>query len=270
MELINENELPKSRCEILKWARIYFNLTPSVNDIITEAVTKLGDIQLKYSDKKSMNFYQSLAYNDKFNLDTFIHSMALSYFKFGEAIPFGNMVENKDGQSVWDKFILLEPELVSIETDLISQDSKYSLIITEEIKQHVEDGTITQPSVVKAVKSGIDLELPERDISLLAHFTDPSATRGTSPIQSLFRDLLYLDKIRCNKLTFLERLRGKKSIETEITIIDNRIRKSLSLKTHGNLPQVRKVISNWIERKFFKPVMMLNNMKTSPDISWIV
>ena len=259
MELNNENELPKSRCEILKWARIHFNLTPAVNDIITKAANNIGTIEIKCSDKKLNTFYQSLVNNTKFNLASFIHSIALSYFKFGEAIPYGKLVD-KDGQYTWDKFILLEPELVVVETDFLSPDKKFSLILPEELIQQVKEGIITASKVVEAVNAGTNLNLKERDISLLARFTDPSATRGTSPIQSLFRELIYLEELRGKKMTT--------SVRDEMNSTSNRIRTSLELKTLGSLPQVRHAISQWLEHKFFKPIMKLNNMTTPPIITW--
>jgi len=209
--------LPKSRQEILKWARIFFNLEPYVQSIVMmHAYYPFSKFTISTPDKSITEFYKDMAFNEGFDLFKFILQASLSYQKFGEAIMFGNMEKGKDKLHRWTKFILLEPELVEIKSDLLSNDVSYELIPTEELKNLVksvkpEDAERKKklqedtPAVIEAVIQGRNIQLDPEHVSHVARLTDPSATRGTSPIQCLFKVLIYQDWIRLAQSAFAQR-----------------------------------------------------------------
>lgn len=209
--------LPKSRQEILKWARIFFNLEPYVQSIIMmHAMYPFSKFEILTPDKSITDFYTEMAFNNKFDLYTFILQASLSYNKFGEAIPFGNMEKGEDGLHRWANFVLLEPELVEIKHDLFEGEPSFELIPTQELTalvksnksedvERVQRLTNEAPEVINAIQTGRNIKLSNENVSIIARITDPSATRGTSPIQALFKVLIYQDWIRLAQSAFAQR-----------------------------------------------------------------
>ena len=207
--------LPKSRQEILKWCRIFFNLEAYIQSIITmHADYPFSKFDILTEDPSVTEFYKECAFNDKFDLYDFITKASLSYWKFGEAIPFGNMsFDEEDGRHKWESFILLEPELVEIRQEIFESEPRFELVPTEELKQIVKstDSTALErkkniPDVVKeSIESNRLIPLDSDSVSLIGRITDPSATRGTPIIQSLFKILIYQDWIRLAQAAYAQR-----------------------------------------------------------------
>ena len=88
--------LPKSRQEILNWCRLFYNLEPYVQSIITmHAYYPFSKFDIVCDDPKIEMFYKEQVSNEQFDLFEFMLQASLSYWKFGEAIPFGTMGEDK-------------------------------------------------------------------------------------------------------------------------------------------------------------------------------
>lgn len=220
-ELTSESWLlPKSRQEILKWCRIFFNLEPYIQRItMMHSMYPFSKFDLVVSDPSVKKFYEEMCSNANFNLFRFILQAALSREKFGEAICFGNMEEigeGKDKKWTWHNFVLLEPELVEVKTDMMTGKRSFELIPTEELKSLVlstrpEDQERVQkmkeqsPEIVAAVEGHRNIQLDDVCTSMIARITDPSATRGTSPIQSLFKALILQDWIRLAQSAYAQR-----------------------------------------------------------------
>lgn len=112
-------------------------------------------------------------------------------------------VENPKGEEKmyrWVNFVLLEPELVEIKTDMLTGTQTFELIPTEELKalvsstrpedqERVEKLKESSPELVNAIMEHRNIKLDENCVSMIADLTDPSASRGTSPIQCLFKCL---------------------------------------------------------------------------------
>jgi len=218
-ELTSESWLlPKSRQEILKWARIFFNLEPYVF-AITRMHSKFpfSKFEIQVDDPSIQEFYEDMCYNEKFNITDFLLKASLCYHKFGEALPFGNMVKGKDGLWRWSHFILLEPELIEVkQADIMTPDLQFEMVPTEELKaiiksskpedmERVTKWRETEPELVAAVEEGRNIKLDASNVSIIADLTDASATRGTSPIQCLFKVLIYQDWIRLAQSAFAQR-----------------------------------------------------------------
>ncbi|MGH7974741.1 MAG: hypothetical protein ACREBR_04400 [bacterium] len=206
--------LPKSRQEILKWIRIFFNLEPYIQQIVMmHSLYPFSKFDLVVSDPTVKKFYEEMASNGDFNLFEFILQASLSREKFGEAICFGNLTQDetpaKNGKRMfrWHNFILLEPELVEIKTDMMTGKKTFEMVPTEEIKalisstrpedvERVEELKKTSPELVTAVLEHRNIKLDEDCVSQIARITDPSGTRGTSRVQSCFKALILQDWIR--------------------------------------------------------------------------
>lgn len=209
--------LPKSRQEILKWVRIFFNLEPYIQKItMMHSRYPFSKFEITTPDKSITDFYTDMTFNKNFNMLNFILQASLSYQKFGEAICFGNMETDAHGNKYWSKFILLEPELVEIKQEMFSGEKIFELIPTDELKQLVnstkpedverKNKLIEEaPEIVKAIQEKRNIELDGTCVSQIARITDPSATRGTSPIQACFKALIYQDWIRLAQSAYAQR-----------------------------------------------------------------
>lgn len=207
--------LPKSRQEILKWCRIFYNLEAYVSSIIDmHAKYPFSKFDIITEDPAVTQFYKDVAFSDTFDLYSFILRASLSYWKFGEAIPFGNMVYDEEiDKWKWESFILLEPELVEVRQEIFEEKSRFELVPTEELKQlsrSVDPVAIERQKnipeiVLESVKNNRLIPLDSERVSMIARITDPSATRGTPVIQRLFKILIYQDWIRMAQAAFAQR-----------------------------------------------------------------
>lgn len=213
-ELTSESWLlPKSRQEVLKWIRIFFNLEPFVQTAITShAFFPFSKFDIVTADKSVTDFYIENCFNEEFDLYEFILQAALSFEKFGEFIAFGNLVKTKEGLYKWKKFILLEPELVEIKSDVFSGELVFELIPPADLKKMINsmsDEELIQskipPIVIDAVKNGRNIPLDPFCTSIVARKTDPSAIRGTSRIQACFKTLIFQDWLRLGQIAYYQR-----------------------------------------------------------------
>lgn len=194
--------------------RIFFNLEAYIQSIITmHADYPFSKFDIITEDPSVTEFYKDVAFSDTIDLYDFIRKASLSYWKFGEAIPFGNMEKGPDDMWRWTSFILLEPELVEVRQEIFEDAPHFELVPTEELKQIVKSSDPTAikrqegiPDVVKeSIANNRLIPLDSESVSLIGRITDPSATRGTPIIQSLFKILIYQDWIRLAQAAFAQR-----------------------------------------------------------------
>ncbi len=264
--------LPKSRQEILKWARIFFNLEPYVQRItMMHADHPFSKFELNTSDKSVTQFYTDMSFNEEFDLYKFIKQASLSYQKFGESIMFGNMDKDERGFWKWSKFVLLEPELVEINSDIFEGSPSYELIPTEEMRalikssrpedvERVKDLETKAPEVINAVNEGRNIRLDSENVSSVARITDPSATRGTSPIQCLFKVLIYQDWIRLAQSAFAQRYIFPVELWTIGDLASNRIPDEPTLKRFRDL--INEAIQNPPFSMVFPPIVKYEALST--------
>jgi len=208
--------LPKSRMEILKWVRFFYNTDPYIYAIINmHSLFPFSMFDIVSSDEKVSEFYYKASFNKDFNLYDFVLDMSLAYNKFGEAICMGQPEEiNYEGIDIFKfkNFILFEPEVVNIYKSALERKEHYSLVITpefkEEIRQLRDKGKEVHPLLREALDTNsTEIDLDGTYMSKVINKTDPSAVRGTSPIQPLLRTLMFQDKVNMLKITAIDRYR---------------------------------------------------------------
>ncbi len=258
-ELTSESWLlPKSRQEILKWCRIFFNLEPYIQSILMmHAYYPFSKFDIVTPDKSVTEFYNEMAFNEGFDLYNFILQASISYQKFGEAICFGSMEEVQDGpwkgKKRWKKFILIEPELIEIRQAMFEAFASYEMIPTQEIKKIVDSANPENLSklpeaIVKAVQSGKNISLDSKSVSAIQRLTDPSATRGTPIMQCVFKALIYQDKIRLAQMAAADRYHFPVELWTVGDLGAN------ILPTSAELEDIRNLINNAIQNPPFSLV----------------
>jgi len=206
--------LPKSRQEILKWVRVFYNLEPYVRSVIDmHAEFPFSRFSLIVEDSSIRDFYEEQCYNENFDIFQFLVRASLSYWKFGECIIFSTKGRDESGATVWRSHILLEPELVEVRREIFEEQTYYELIPTEELRALVRASDPVSearkakipPIVIESVMAGRNIPLDPSCVSHIAELTDPSALRGTPLIQSLFKCLIYQDFVRLAQIAIAMR-----------------------------------------------------------------
>lgn len=80
--------LPKSRIETLRWCKIYYNLNPYIHSILNmHAQYGFSRFTLQYKDPNITKLFNTLLFhNQEFDWYQFTLDIALSYYKYGEAV----------------------------------------------------------------------------------------------------------------------------------------------------------------------------------------
>ncbi len=146
------------------------------------------------------------------------------------ALDCGVFVHNcwgswNSARRTWDRFTLIDPALVEYKEDLFTGHATIELIPTVEMKQTVKEAimqgrTDIDPMLLDAVQNNkklpLDTEGTEENVFtgqkyspakvfVFSRKTDPSSTRGTSIIQSLFKDLIYADMLRMSQVAVAQK-----------------------------------------------------------------
>src|SRR5271157_2455750 len=96
-------QMPKSRMEILKWVRFFYNTDPYIYAITNmHTMYPFSMFDIVSSDEKVSEFYTKVAFNRNFNLYDLIMDMSLAYQKFGEAVLMGQEeITNVEGVEIF-------------------------------------------------------------------------------------------------------------------------------------------------------------------------
>lgn len=216
--------LPKSEVEALRFYKIYYNLDPYIHSIINmHAQYGFSKFFLQYKDPSIAQLFNKLLfYNQTFDWYQFVLDMALSYYKYGEAICWGDW---NTARRTWNRFTLLDPAIVEYKEDLFTGHVTVELIPTIEMKKAVRTAllqgrTDISPLLVDAIQNNKKLPLdtegrPENvftgeeyvppKVAIFSRKTDPSSTRGTSIISPLLKDLIYKDQLRLSQLAVAQK-----------------------------------------------------------------
>ena len=235
--------LPRSRAEILRWCRLFFNLDPYINSILTmHAQYPISNFRLSYKDKDTEAFFNRKLFDNKeFSWIDFLEQVMLSYFKMGEAVVWADWSESK---GTWNGFSLIDPSLIEYKEDPISGEVEMSIIPTRELKQMLADGlkqgrTDIPVEYIRCVQENQKIPLDATGtepnyltgkkyspakVFMLARKTDPGATRGTPIIQSLFKTLIYQDKIKLAQIACA-------SGDTKVKLLDGTVKTMEELYT---------------------------------------
>lgn len=216
--------LPKGRVEELRWCQIHFNLNPYVHSIINmHARYPFSNFRLKYKDAEIEQQFNSLLFKNKsFDWYEFILQMSLSYWKYGEAVVFGDWSE---AEGTWNYLTLLPPTEIDYREDTFSGEISIEMIPTTVIKNKVRDALLQgrvdiHPALIDAVQNNkkIPLDTKGREGNIFtgelysppkafvwARIQEPGEVRGSSIIKCLFKDLIFADKIRLAQMACADR-----------------------------------------------------------------
>ena len=209
--------LPKSRLETLRWIRLFYNMDPYIYSIINmHSIYPYSMFSLTCEDEEVQKIYNQITFNRDFNLYEFLLRMSLSKNKFGEAIVMGvpdsitKKIKDKQIQiEKWKRFVLFEPEFIEVRQAFFEEKPRYYLQITEDMKGEMREALSEGIDVdnAESILMNNELLLDAENISSIMNLTDASALRGTSPIQSLMKTMIYQDKVSQLKLSAIDKFR---------------------------------------------------------------
>lgn len=216
--------LPKTRAETLRFCQIYYNLDPYIHSILNmHAQYGFSKFYLQYKDPDITTLFNKLLfYNQDFDWYQFTLDVALSYWKYGEAVVWGSW---NSARRTWDRFTLINPAIVEYKEDLMTGHATMELTPTNEMKRIVKDALLQgrrdiDPLLLNAIENNKKLPLdtegiPENvftgqdyvppKVFMFQRRTDPSSERGTSAIVCLMKDLIYKDQLRMSQIAVAQK-----------------------------------------------------------------
>ena len=194
--------LPRDRRERNEWCRHFYRTEPIVAtslDLHTEF--PISDFSHVCSDASIKQFFDYMAF-EKLDIINLLLNIGLEYWKIGDVFPFGQLNET---EGMWEKFTLLNPDYMDIQSSIFADDPKIELIPDANLNAIIQGGPRGQwaevynqlPSeIVKSVQTGKNIGLDNRLVSHIAHKASQYETWGTPIMMRCFKTLIYKDKLR--------------------------------------------------------------------------
>jgi hypothetical protein len=194
--------LPRDRRERNEWCRHFYRVEPIIAtalDLHTEF--PISDFDNVASDPYIKKFFDHMAF-DKLNMVNLLLDIGLEYWKIGDVFPFGQINES---EGMWEKFVLLNPDYIDIQSSVLAEDPVMELIPDAEIQSIVNSGPNGKygdiydqlpDDVIRQVKMGKNIKLDSRLVSQISHKAAQYETWGTPVMMRCFKTLIYKDKLR--------------------------------------------------------------------------
>lgn len=195
--------LPRDRATINAWSRSFFSLNPIVNNSISlHSTYPISKLNIKCKDPKVESFFNAMI--EDTNLMNICVQIAQEYWTLGEAFVYAELDEKN---ACWSKFLIQNPDYVSVHNSSISNEPKISLRPDQNLKRLVfstnpadaEMRAQLDPSIIEYVRRGQNIPLNNLYISHLARKAFPYEERGTGLIVPIFRQLMLFDQLRESK-----------------------------------------------------------------------
>lgn len=199
-------ETPTKRQDLNQWYRQYAKYDPLVGAAIAfHAEFPLSDFEIEHQDPQVKEFFNEQ--KERLGLHQFLILMAQEYYTVGECFPFG-FLDDVKSPSMWTRFILLDPDMVRINTHpLVQSDRPYtiSIVPNRDLIRIVSNGPNdpvtgklyqSLPSdFIDAARTGKEIKLPDIQVSHFKRTVNYFSTRGESIISRVIYWLMYRDKL---------------------------------------------------------------------------
>lgn len=194
--------LPRDRRERNEWCRHFYRTEPIIAtalDLHTEF--PISDFSNVCSDPYIKKFFDYMAF-EKLDIINLLLDIGLEYWKIGDVFPFGQLNEST---GMWDKFVILNPDYINIQTSIMAEEPIIELIPDSQIREIINSGPSGEwaeiynqlPSdMVQQVQTGRNVRLDSRLVSHIAHKASQYETWGTPIMMRCFKTLIYKDKLR--------------------------------------------------------------------------
>lgn len=202
-QLANLN-LPRDRVTLNAWNRIFYDTHPIVRNAINlHSSYPISKINISHPVKEIQEYFLEMA--ERLDLYSVVYGAALEFWKMGEVFPYAEL--DRDTNS-WKRITILNPDFIHLNKSPISDDVSISIKPDAGLQKLINSNSPSDIAlkrrlpkhIIDAVKRGQTIPLDNFNISHLKLLSSPYDTRGTSIIVSVYKDLMYYDKIRECKL----------------------------------------------------------------------
>ena len=201
---LNSNlNLPRDRATINAWARAFFALNPFVQNAITlHSTYPISKLNIKCKDEKIQAFFEGMI--EETDLMNICIQIAQEYWLLGEAFVYAELDERS---AKWNRFIIQNPDYVTVKHSVIAGEPVLSLrpdenlkrIVTSNRPSDIQQRQRLDKSIIEHVRRGENIPLGNFYASHIARRLNPYDTRGTGLTTSCFRNLMLFDKLRESK-----------------------------------------------------------------------
>lgn len=194
--------LPLDRITRNQWSRFYYRHEPYVKSAIDlHSQFPISDFENSCSDSKVKEFFDDMVFNE-LDIMSLLLDIGSEYWKLGDVFPMGSVDETS---GTWSKFTLLNPDYVDVQTNMLANDPLITYVPDQDLRAIVAGGPrgpmgelfrSLSPQIINAVRRNENIPLSPLVVSHLANKASRYEVWGTPLIQSVFKVLLYKDKLR--------------------------------------------------------------------------
>lgn len=203
-------QLPRDRITMNAWNRNFFDTNPIVHNCINlHATYPISKINIKCKHKKVEQFFNDMI--EEIDLVGILQNMALEYWKMGEVFPYAELDEER---GIWKDIVIQNPDYIHVKSSVLSGESLISMrpdaalqrLVTSNNPADIQLRKQISEDVLYHVRKGNTIPLDNFHISHLKMTSSPYDNRGTSPIVSIYKDLMLYDKLRESKFAQADNL----------------------------------------------------------------
>lgn len=198
--------LPRDRQTMNAWNRAFYDVNPYVRNAINlHSTYPISKLTIKCEDKKVEQFFLDMA--ERLDLQTVVQNAAGELWQLGECINYASFNESTGS---WDHIYQHNPDYIRVHASplmtgqpviSLRPDPELMKIINSNDPEHVMVREQIDPKIIEHVQRNEAIPLDNFNVSHLKMLNRPYDLRGTSIINSVWRQLMLLDKIYEAKLS---------------------------------------------------------------------
>lgn len=203
-------QLPRDRITMNAWNRNFYDTHPLVHNCINlHATYPINKINIKCKEQKVEKFFSDWA--EEIGLISFLQNIALEFWKMGEVFPY---LELDAKRGIWSNIYIQNPDYIHVKTSVLGGDPVISMRPDAALQRLVQSNNPADmalrnqidPEILHHVRKGNNIPLDNFHVSHLKMTSAPYDIHGTSPIVSIYKDLMLYDKLRESKFAQADNL----------------------------------------------------------------
>lgn len=203
-------QLPRDRITMNAWNRNFYDTHPLVHNCINlHATYPINKLNIKCKDRKIEQFFNDMVHD--MDLINVVQNIALEYWRIGEAFPYAELDEHR---GVWKNIIIQNPDYMHVKTSVLSGEAVISMRPDAALQRLIQSNNPADiqlrnqisDEIVYHVRKGNNIPLDNFHVSHLKLLSSPYDIHGTSPIVSVYKDLMLYDKLRESKFAQADNL----------------------------------------------------------------
>lgn len=203
-------QLPRDRKQTNVWLR-HFYMTEALPAAIIDLYASLPITGYKIicSNPYYKKYIEDMV--KRLHLRTLLQGISLEFWQIGDVFIMGELdVEKSD----WKRFVVLNPDQVEVQTNMLISEPHYEMIPDDNIRKLVHEQQPREqyfqlqayaPEVIQAVRAGRNIPIDPAHITHLKHMPVPYGVYGTPLLKRIFKTLMYKEMIRRAQFTIAQR-----------------------------------------------------------------